>query len=236
MKPLYLTILSFLIVCSAIRNSFCGQFQNLDFESAIIVRIDPYPYGRDDFSNAFPGWTGYIGGAATPYAIDNGVGLDGAQIGIIRSNMPYYGLPFDGHFSAALSAGGYSPPSDVVLSQTGLVPLTANSLFFKAQYYGSTTNPTNTFMVSLGGQSLGLIPFSITSNYTVFTADIRAWQTQTVELAFTVFAENPHNIDRSFFLDSIQFSPTVVPEPNVVVLSLIGIVLLAWNRVAKHTR
>src|SRR5438552_2069280 len=95
-----------------------GTFQNLGFESAVLVPIPGDPYGRVQFAPAFPGWIGYVGADQQTAALYNNVFLDTSGISIIDSNWPgFLGVhgPLEGRFSAILQAGlgfGPTPPVD----------------------------------------------------------------------------------------------------------------------------
>jgi hypothetical protein len=60
-----------------------GTFQNLDFESATLVPIPGDGYNRVQFAQAFPGWTGSLGGYPVTAALTNNVFLDTAGIAIV---------------------------------------------------------------------------------------------------------------------------------------------------------
>jgi len=213
------------LVCGALSAPAQGTFQNLDFESATLV---PVAANRVQFAPAFLGWTGTVGGVQQSSALYNDYNLGTSAISILDHGWPYssFGGVIGGNYTALLQAGVVEnpnpTPADTTLSQTGLVPLGTESLQFKALldlYLGGS------FSVTLGGQTLSLIPLQSGANYTLYGADIRGWAGHTAELDFTV--SSPGNSAINYvFLDSIQFSNQVIPEPGVLSLSALGALLL----------
>src|SRR5437773_4772101 len=90
-----------------------GTFQNLDFEAATLLRIPGDPYGRVEFSPAFPGWNGYVGSSLQGAALYNNSFLDSSGISIIDQGWPHFVGPvaglIEGNFSAILQAGVSGP-------------------------------------------------------------------------------------------------------------------------------
>jgi hypothetical protein len=207
-----------------------GSFQNLGFESATLVPDGAR--GGMQFGPAFPGWSAYIGGVQQTLVAYNDAYLDTSGIGIIdRGFTNPYGRPegvIEGNYTALLMAGvvnGPKDPEDVTLSQTSLVPVTAQSLWFKA--FQDPLGPV--LEVALGGERLSLVPMGSGTNYTLFAADIRSFSGQTAELDFTAIAERPYARERYVSLDSIQFSDQSIPEPSVSGLLAVGTAVLGWK-------
>jgi len=224
-------------VCGVFSAPAQGSFQDLDFESAI---IDPPGSRAVYFSEAFPGWTGYIGGVQDAGAIYDDLNMSTAGFSIIdTAYQPVYGYGspgglIQGNYTAVLMSGavGVNQSADATLAQTGLVPLGANSLQFKA--YFDPFNSSGSFGVTLGGQTLSLTPLQAGTNYTLYGADIRGWQGKTAALDFTVHAYPQQFACDYLFLDSIQFSDQVLPEPGVLSLSALGAVLLGWRSLGRR--
>jgi hypothetical protein len=209
-----------------------GSFQNLGFESSTLV---PAGFDLVQFMPAFPGWSGYIGGVQQTLAVYNNVYLDTSGIAIIdrgwANSFGQYGSVIEGNYTAVLMAGVVDGiPEDVTLSQMSLVPVAAQSLWFKAELNGP---PLLFLQVTLGGERLSLVPRGSGTNYTLYAADIRSFAGQTAELDFTAFAQRPHVTENYVFLDAIQFSDQPIPEPGVAGLCALGFLLVAWKRVAS---
>ena len=213
-----------------------GTFQNLGFETAVLVPVPIDGYGRVQFESAFPNWTGYVGGVPQTRALYNNAFMDSSGIGIIGSGwtnaLGLSGGVISGNYTAILQAGvllGTFTPADTTLSQTSLVPLSAESLRFRS--YGSASN--GPLLVFLAGQRLTLVPLGTATNYTLFGADIHGWQGQIAQLDFTVIAQRPHVENSNIFLDRIQFSNEPIPEPGVFALFGLGALIFGWRRFSK---
>jgi hypothetical protein len=118
-------------------------------------------------------------------------------------------------------------PADTTLSQTSLVPIGTQSLQFEAY---EAFDSQGSFAVTLGGQTLYLTTLGTGADYTLYGANVSQWAGQTAQLAFTVFAENPHVDDEYLYLDAIQFSTQSIPEPSAFALVALGALLLGLCR------
>lgn len=199
-------------------------FQNLGFEFATTVPVPGDPYGRVEFTPAFPGWIAYIGGVQQNLALYNNQFLDSSGVGLVDRNSTFGGV-IGGNYTAFLQAGvalGGPDIADAALAQTGLVPEFAESLLFRAQHGGLFGSGPGPLLVTLGGQPLDLIPLGTGANFTLYGADIHAWSGQTAELRFTAVATDPHRDNNNWFLDSISFSAVPVPEPSSWALLALG--------------
>jgi len=159
--------------------------------------------------------------------------LDTSSVALLRNNYPGPFLSvIDGTFSVFLNAGltylggGIYIPTDTSLSQTGLIPLTAQSLQFKAKFVPPFIS------VSLDEQPISSVPLQVTPGYTLFGADVTAFQGQTKELRFTLFSPGVGSI---FVLDSISFSNQPIPEPSVVCLLGLSFLLLGVRRMRRNS-
>ena len=216
-----------------------GNFQNLGFESATIVQAAGHPADLFLFAQAFPGWTGYVGGVQEGLTLYNNLAMDTVGFSIIDRgfiNPLGAGGLIQGNFTAVLMSGLYQigQPADATLAQTGLVPAGTASLRFSAHLDNLSTS--DTFSVALGGQTLSLIPLQAGANYILYAADIHGWAGKTAELDFTCIAQRPHGADTYLYLDSIQFSDQSVPEPGVFGLSALGALLLGWRSIGRRRR
>jgi hypothetical protein len=108
---------------------------------------------------------------------------------------------------------------------SGIVPSGSQSLLFEARFVDGY--PPTSFGVTLGGQSLSVVPLLTTAIYTLYGADIHTWADQTAELALTAFSSSPHISNAYLTLDAIQFSDQSIPEPSVLALSALSALLIA---------
>ena len=208
-----------------------GTFQNLAFESAVLVPIPGDPVGRVQFGPAFPGWNGYIGGVQQTNALYNLAALDSSAISIIDTNPSGWTIGvIQGRYSAVVQAGigNGLPATDTTLLQIAKVPSGAETLRFTAYY--ASDDGLSSLVVSLGGQSLPLIPLQSESPFTIYGADIHGLAGQSAELAFTVLAQVPHHSNNTLFLDSITFSDLRIPEPSTFVLFAFGSLFFFYLR------
>lgn len=200
------------------RLGFAQGFVNLDFEAANLSAYGAGP-AVVPITNAIPGWTA----VGTPSANDilyNDVSLGSPTVSLVGINNQFDPSSLDGSFSVVLQAfftGGAS------ISQTALVPVSAESLLFEAKQGGA-----GTLQVSLGGQNLSYSVLSSGANYTLYGANISAYAGQTEQLAFSALAVvSGGNI---WNIDDIQFSSSTVPEPSDFALVALGALLLGFRR------
>jgi len=112
------------------RNASGQSFVNLNFEDATIVpdlSSPYYPYAVYA-SQAIPGWTtvGFLGPNDILY---NDLTLGTPNVSLLGLNDQYGPAPLDGAFSIILQAYAYGESPSI--SQTSLVPATAESLFLR---------------------------------------------------------------------------------------------------------
>jgi hypothetical protein len=209
-----LPVLCFSFLCVALQLPAQSTFQNLNFETATLVPVPgqpPFYY----LAQAMPGWTDYVRGVPEGLAWYNTLTSSAAGFGIIdNAYRPVAGWGstgglIQGSYTAVLMSGiaGVNQPSDATLAQTGLVPVGTESLQFMAQFapFGSS----GSFGVTLGGQTLSLVPVASGANYTLYAADVHALAGQTAQLAFTVHSYPQQFAADYLFLDSIQSSSPI---------------------------
>jgi hypothetical protein len=205
-----------------------GTFQNLDFESANIPPSTPIA-SFVPISDALPGWNGeFIDtstsvGEPTAQAVYDGISTGGPGISLIDDNSPG-AEPLQGNYSVFLFGGGNNPLYSASISQTGTVPAGTQSLQFDAYVSGAP------FAVTLGGQTIDMIPLDTFAHYTLWGDNIPsalAGQSETLS-----FIEPPATGTQPsmFELDNIVFSPSSIPEPNSLALTGIGGLLFALYR------
>jgi hypothetical protein len=210
-------------VCAPLTGYAQGTFQNLGFESA---SIPANPGVSIPFTNAFPGWVGFLGPYQATDAGYNGISLGFAELSIIdRGSQSYSNNVIAGNYTAALSAG-FAGTGFVftAISQTGLVPASAQTLLFSA------SGVVSDMALTLNGQTVPFFPLATGPNYLTYGGNISMFAGQPEELRFT---EQPISSPNStVFLDSIQFSDQPVPEPTPA--SLLGLLgsLLLFRRLA----
>ena len=210
------------VLTTGLVNGFSQGFVNLDFESAVIVS-DPsspyYPYAVSA-NDALPGWSTSGCFLGPNDILFNDVSLGAPCISVLGPGWSGGGI-IQGNYTLLLTAGVGG--NTVSVSQTAMVPMSAESLLFEA----TGGNPGgNSFVVSLGGQDLNCFALSTGSNYTLYGANISAFAGLPESLTFsdTGIGEN-----FSFeYLDAIQFSASPVPEPNSFGLFGLGSLFIAW--------
>ena len=208
-----------------------GTFQNLGFESATIVPIVGDPYGRIQFSPAFPSWTGTIGGQVQTNALYNNLFLGNPGIALLNSG--WFSPPIEGNFSVALQAiSGSGGNVSTALSQTGLVPF--GSLSIQLKVMTGVTNPLSLFAVSFAGENVSLTPINIGPNYTLYGGDISRFAGQNGQLNITAVLPPPNLSPSVVYLDSITFSPNAVPEPGVSSLFALVTALFSYSLVRRY--
>ena len=235
MKSKLISIIFTAAFLSLAESGLAQGFVNLNFESATLVAPSPPFYVP--FDQAFPGWTGTVGGVQQTLALSNMLYMDTSGISIINQNFTGFGYPpsfdlLEGNYTAVLQAGltfGANPhPADTTLSQTALVPIGTKSLQFESDQWFDQN--FQFLVVTLGGQTLSVTPLSAGLNYTLYGADVSAWAGQMAQLAFTVLAENPHVDNEYISLGAIQFSTQSIPEPSTLALAALGALFLGFRR------
>lgn len=206
MKKLMIGFLGGLVV--AVLPASAQDFTNLNFEAAQNL---PSGGGSVAIADALPGWTAFNSTGQLSQISYNAFASP-VPVDLVSSNS----FVIDGNFSVFLDSGSS-------ISQTGLVPSDARSLYFKERSGGLRPPSANYFVVSLGGQVLALTLVSQTApNFDLWGADISAFAGQTTALTFS----SPGGGGP---LDDIQFSSTVIPEPSTSWLLLCGTSVLVWS-------
>ena len=204
----YLAFVSAVLISTRV---FCQGFVNLDFEHPILP-LNPVATYYIAASNGIPGWTPYYITSTATNSSDvisyNTVSLGGAAI-ILEDTNNISPSPLQGVYSVFLFGAS-------AISQTGQVPVTAQSLTFLNQL-------AFPFQVTFNGQPLNYFISASNPNYHTYTADISAFAGQTGELRFIAPAGS------GIFLDDIQFSSLPAPEPSVLALSALGGMFLGWR-------
>jgi hypothetical protein len=193
-----------------------GTFQNLDFERATVAPTPVNGFGGAvDPAQLFPGWT-VGGGGNYLFVLYNSLTAGSPAVVLMGPNFPN-----GPHFSSLQGSYSvhiyYDNPSIVpppTLSQTGLVPATAQSIsFLLGNYRGDPA-------VTLNGVNIPLVPVAggrLAGNISAFAGTM-------AQLSFST--SNDILGDNFLYFDDIQFSTSVVPEPNILTLSSLGALLV----------
>jgi hypothetical protein len=205
------------------------EFINLDFESANVPHLSPEQWGGGyvPISDAVPGWTCAIDGVQITEVLNNNGTAGGPSLSIWGQRATFVGGVLQGSQTVILSAGfGDASGHTTSLSQTGLIPLSARSLLFKAAPYDQTTpGPADgLFSVFMGGSSLDYYPLSIGVNYTLYGASIPSEFAGTVQSLMFTDASFPGTWHYEK-LDDIQFTAEPIPEPSMISLVALSVAL-----------
>ena len=214
------------ILLAPLRNASGQEFQNLDFESAVITP-DPssgyYPYAVYA-SNAIPGWTA-VGFLSPNDILYDDISLGATSVTLCGTNSPYSPSALDGMFSIDLYGGVEGPATGASISQTGLVPDDALSILFIAQ--GVAPPAGGVLLVSLGGQNIPFSAISTGPDYSMYGGNIPAGLAGQLEpLTFTA----PQGENNYWEIDDIQFSQSSVPEPGILGLLVLGGLFFGFRR------
>lgn len=194
-------------------------FLNLDFNSANI----PSGTQAGDFvpiSDAIPDWTAYFGTSQQTSILYDSLATGSQEIAILSSNSPG-AIPGNNYTVVIQATGGSAGPS-TSLAQTALIPSTANSIFFTASLPYSAG-----WQVTIDGQVISVTEISAVGDNAVYAGNVSAFAGQVDQLEFTALSGAGPSVN--LYLDSISFSPTLVPEPNMLGLSALGGLFLAWR-------
>ncbi len=218
-----------LIALVFISTNLCmrGQgFVNLDFEQAgdYLTPTPPgQPGGAVPIASGLPGWSGLIGMNSVSEVLQNNLTLGSASIDILG---PHFSSSYiiDGSYSVMLQAGGTgSGTANVSIEQAGTIPLTAETLQFKA----SESPASGMFLVSFDGNTLSPVLLSSGPNYNLYGANVAPYAGETGQLEFTELF-NPSF--PGLLLDDISFSTTAVPEPSPLILTGMAAAMFAARR------
>jgi hypothetical protein len=220
------TIIMFVVALFVFRQNGLSQgFVNLNFEAAQLSAYGSGP-ALVPTNNAIPGWIAsfpnpdYGAQQSATIAYDT-VSIGGAAIIIFDTNSLSY-APIQGRYSILLQ-GEYRPGLNTgnaaEIAQTGLVPVTAQSLIFWGSFGGD--------MLLFNNQIVSYAAVGSGNNYTIYQADISEFAGQTGTLGFLA------PVNGGAILDNIQFSSTSVPEPSMFALAALGGLLLGFRRRKK---
>ena len=214
-KLLFVTTLIVVTAFGGGTGSSQGTFLNLGFESANVPDLPPDQGGFVSAAEGLSGWN-----VSPPVLIGHNTrSLGGPAVAI---EGPLYNPSFilQGKYTAYLW-------NTASISQTGLVPETARSLYFISAPLISSTEPN--FVVTVGDASIPLAHMGDRANYSIWAGDISRFAGLTEELRFTA----PPGLGG--YLDLITFSPIALPEPSTSALLVVAGLLL-WIRSLTRNR
>ena len=201
-------------------------FVNLDFESA---NVKGYAVGSSSVPTvaALPGWTASfsqpgLGTANTSQICYDTLSLGGAMIVINDATAGGRMAPIQGNYSVLLVGGSYQTSSSI--SQTGLIPNGTTTLLVS-----SSGLLTGQFIVSVGGQSINMIPQQSFANYSIYGGDISIFAGQIAQLSFTALPPANGFYENNLVLDNLQFSNLPVPEPESLAFLVVGGLVGIWR-------
>jgi len=220
-------------------------FQNLDFESGALYFPNPFEFPPPLYSDVLPGWTVRFGTNVQPAANCNAFILDYPAVSLVSTGGFFDSYVIDGTRSIYLqatdpsNAGG--PNTIVSITQAGTIPLGANSLIFDArnQWHDSFPVEPGPFVLSLEGVSLALNIIASDGPDRTYAVDVSSWAGQTVELSIGVEPSSAWGgviWEGWAVIDSIQFSPEVVPEPRSCAVLVTAGILICARRISLKAR
>jgi len=152
--------------------------------------------------------------------------LGGNAISVMDANIGYSLTPIQGSYSVLLFGGGNTVLYSAAISQTGLVPSSARTILVDVSSWTPDAIPPS--FVTLGGQSIDMVPVEKFATYTRYGGDITPFAGQVAGL--NIIEPPAVGVQPSLLeLDNIMFSSEAIPEPSVFGLSALGAVLLAWR-------
>jgi hypothetical protein len=213
-----------------------GSFQNLDFEMANPGQTSQSPFGYPTALNvpvaeALPYWNVYDGNVEQSTVNFNNPATGSTAVTLVGEGWPG---TIDGNFSVLLQGGGTASAASI--TQTGTIPVTANTLLFKEQSLNGAGGPLTPggFTVSIGNQSVPFVELSGGQGYYLYGCNISAWAGQTEQLTLSSINQTVSGNLDNWIIDDISFSPNAVPEPSPFVLSGIAGLAFAGYRRIRH--
>jgi hypothetical protein len=175
-------------------------------------------------ATALPGWNVYYGTSQASQILFNDISTGSTAITLVGSNN---GLPnaIEGNYGIFFQGG--ETATDASIRQTGLIPIGAMSIEFKANGLGGP------ILLSIGGQNIPEYALATGPNYTLYGGDVSGLAGTRGQLEFSVAG-----FFNTWNLDSIMFSTSPVPEPGTLALLAAGAgaMLLGLGRGGKSLR
>lgn len=202
------------LMLASVCSGWAQSFTNLDFELPMRRPWPPLPPPPNQADSLFPGWTPFLEppypGFGFPFVLLDNYCIGSPCVGLYsKASLP----PIQGRLMVGLDPGGGGPGGfgEMGIRQVGMVPATARSLRFKAQFLD---RPGQTLVVRLAGRQLALIPTETQTNYTTIIADISFASGVVSELSLAVLVDFSQNIRSWTYVDDVQFSPMPATPPS----------------------
>jgi hypothetical protein len=229
---LELAIFSALMCTSTLLHA--AAFQNLDFEQATVAaapsNYTPFDaYDPIASGSALPFWTVTEDSTVVNAVWGVPVSLDETSVALISSSNKLSSSPIQGNYSVQLTAFADAPSTyfkTASISQTGDVPAGTKSIQFlvRMSAQGGPTNP----IITMNGVSIPIVTLSISGSTAQMAADVSAFAGTTATLQFEAAGApgQPFPNEDLFDLDSVNFSTEPAPEPSMVMLVTVGVLLM----------
>ena len=207
-----------------------GTFQDLSLQDgnlpalSITSRTNYVPFGP-----AFPGWSGSVGGVQPSQVLVNSQLSAGIGITFSGAGIPFQFPPIGNEFTALLVT---YPLSSVTVSlfQTGMVPAGADTIQIKI----GEIHPAP-WTLSLGGQSIDMVPSTATASYTLYTGNVSPFAGKVETLAVSAFSVPTTAASVLTFCD-LSFQGALVPEAGTLSYFGLGALLVICHVRAGRTR
>ena len=236
MKPTHI-FRSVVLSCALLQTAFGQRFGNLNFEQASIVSA-PSGYTPGDAyrpisaASALPYWTVREDDTVCTAVWGAPVALDETSVALLTADNGFYSgyVPLQGSYSVQFYAYAEVPPGygyfrTASISQTGVIPLSAQSIQFLMMFPPVASGiiqagPT----ITINGTPINISEISASAGVMTMAGDISAYAGTTVDLTLLCQATpGSFPADQNIFtLDNIQFSTHPVPEPSSVGLFCLG--------------
>lgn len=204
-------------------------FVNLDFESATLVRTPNAFAVEYEAGPALPGWT--LGGdSSTIFDVSQWFNQGRRPVVyMVTPNSGSGGISslISGNYSISMpnyNSGGIRPVTAITLSQSGTVPIDAQSLNFYASIGLTDGTPAGAFTVYFAGNPLSLVELADQGAYKIYGADMSGFAGTSGELKFELTTGYWGSYAT---LDQISFSPLAVPEPATIGIFASGLIAFA---------
>ena len=193
-----------------------AQFENLDFESAMVPDVD---WGLNvSISDGLPSWGGGYGGSSQTNILHNNATLGDSSLAIIGP-WGWSSSVLGGSYSALL-IGGMN--GSAWIEQTAAVPPDAKSIRMKvrqgdySEFGFGLEGWADEVEVSMDGTPIPMFIVQTTEDYSIRAGDIAPFAGNESKLVVRADAWGPYGLNPTY-VDDIEFSP------QAMVLRIIGL-------------